>query len=150
MKNFSDIIGNESRDLPACSAVPQPTAQPAACPTQVQCCSLFCQKKIKNYKCNVILVVCFPQITLFQSISVYTINFEKRLIFQYLIFPSAVTGWRCRGRRYSCCQRTHETASLTEVGGSECHHHAILGRFHSKRPRSAVGMCVGHAGVTAG
>ena len=28
MKNSSDIIGNRARDLPACSAVPQPTALP--------------------------------------------------------------------------------------------------------------------------
>jgi hypothetical protein len=26
MDNFKDIIGNRTRDLPACSAVPQPTA----------------------------------------------------------------------------------------------------------------------------
>jgi len=26
MKNFNDTIGNRTRDLPACSAVPQPTA----------------------------------------------------------------------------------------------------------------------------
>jgi hypothetical protein len=26
MKNSDDIIGNRNRDLPACSAVPQPTA----------------------------------------------------------------------------------------------------------------------------
>ena len=26
MKNFSDTIGNRTRDLPVCSAVPQPTA----------------------------------------------------------------------------------------------------------------------------
>ena len=26
MKNSSDTIGNETRNLPACSAVPQPTA----------------------------------------------------------------------------------------------------------------------------
>ena len=31
MTNSSDTIGNLTRDLPACSAVPQPTAQPAAC-----------------------------------------------------------------------------------------------------------------------
>jgi len=30
MKNFSDIIGNRTRDLPAFSAVPQPTAPPLA------------------------------------------------------------------------------------------------------------------------
>jgi len=30
MKNSSDIIGNRTRDLPTCSAVPQPTAPPRA------------------------------------------------------------------------------------------------------------------------
>jgi len=30
MKNSSDTIGNRTRDLPACSAVPQPTASPRA------------------------------------------------------------------------------------------------------------------------
>jgi hypothetical protein len=30
IKNSSDIIGNQTRDLPACSAVPQPTAQQRA------------------------------------------------------------------------------------------------------------------------
>ena len=31
-KSYNDTIGNRTRDLPACSAVPQPTAPPAACP----------------------------------------------------------------------------------------------------------------------
>ena len=30
MKNSSDTIGNRTRDLPACSAVPQPTVPPRA------------------------------------------------------------------------------------------------------------------------
>jgi len=30
MKNSNDTIGNRARDLPACSAVPQPTAPPLA------------------------------------------------------------------------------------------------------------------------
>jgi len=30
MKKFNDNIGNRTRDLPACSAVPQPTALPRA------------------------------------------------------------------------------------------------------------------------
>jgi hypothetical protein len=30
MKNSSDTIGNQTRDLPACSAVPQPNASPRA------------------------------------------------------------------------------------------------------------------------
>jgi hypothetical protein len=28
MKNLNDPIGNQTRDLPTCSAVPQPTAPP--------------------------------------------------------------------------------------------------------------------------
>jgi hypothetical protein len=35
MKNSNDIIGNRSRDLPSCSAVPQPTAPPRAPPGKV-------------------------------------------------------------------------------------------------------------------
>ena len=72
-----------------------------------------------------------------------------RLIFQYLFFPSAVTGWRLRSRRYTCCQLTHELASCTEIRGKECHHQAIFGRYQSKRPGSAVDMCVGHAPISA-
>ena len=30
MKNSNDTIGDRTRDLPACSAVPQPTAPPRA------------------------------------------------------------------------------------------------------------------------
>jgi len=30
MKNSNDTIGNRTRDLPACSALPQPTASPRA------------------------------------------------------------------------------------------------------------------------
>jgi len=30
MKNSNDTIGNRTRDLPACSAVPQPTVPPRA------------------------------------------------------------------------------------------------------------------------
>ena len=32
MKNCNDTIGNRTRDLPTCSAVPQPTAPPCALP----------------------------------------------------------------------------------------------------------------------
>ena len=35
MKISNDTIGNRNRDLPTYSAVPQPTAPPAACPTHV-------------------------------------------------------------------------------------------------------------------
>ena len=33
MKNSSDTIGNRTRSLPTCTAVPQPTVPPAACPS---------------------------------------------------------------------------------------------------------------------
>jgi len=33
MKNSNDTIGIRTRDLPACSAVPQPTAPPTNCTT---------------------------------------------------------------------------------------------------------------------
>jgi hypothetical protein len=35
MKNSKDTIGNQTRDLPTCSAVPQPTAPPRA-PNQIE------------------------------------------------------------------------------------------------------------------
>ena len=35
MKNSSDAIGNRTRDLPTCSAVPQPTAQLRASPPEI-------------------------------------------------------------------------------------------------------------------
>jgi len=34
MKNSYDTIGNRTRDLPDCRAVPQPTASPVACPLE--------------------------------------------------------------------------------------------------------------------
>ena len=36
MRNTSDTIGNRTRDLPACSAVPQPTAPPRTPPELIQ------------------------------------------------------------------------------------------------------------------
>ena len=41
MKNSSDTIGNPTRDLPACSAVPQPTAPPRALLSQQICSRKF-------------------------------------------------------------------------------------------------------------
>jgi hypothetical protein len=40
MKNSSDTIGNRTRNLPTCSAVPQPTAPPAACPNVIRSCEI--------------------------------------------------------------------------------------------------------------
>ena len=36
LKNSNDVVGNRTRDLPACSAVPQPTAQPCALNKEVR------------------------------------------------------------------------------------------------------------------
>ena len=41
MKNSNDTIGNRTRDLPACSAVPQPTAPPRT-PTVLHDIGLMC------------------------------------------------------------------------------------------------------------
>jgi hypothetical protein len=46
MKNSSDTIGNQTRDLPACSIVPQPTAPPRAPETEdkEQSINFFCHQ----------------------------------------------------------------------------------------------------------
>jgi hypothetical protein len=36
MKNSIETIGNRTRDLPVCTAVPQPFAPPAACPSHCE------------------------------------------------------------------------------------------------------------------
>jgi hypothetical protein len=52
MKNSNDTIGNQTRDVPACSAVPQPTASPRA----KQECSVDITKRIsvtlQIFKCH--------------------------------------------------------------------------------------------------
>jgi len=54
MKNSSDTIGNRNRDLPACSAVPQPAALPRA-PVEVysvgillMCVGLWAHMEVKG------------------------------------------------------------------------------------------------------
>jgi hypothetical protein len=41
MKYYNDTIGNRTRDLTACSAVPQPTAPPPACPQSLKVVNIF-------------------------------------------------------------------------------------------------------------
>ena len=41
MKNSNDTIGNRTRDLPTCSAVPQPTALPRALTLHVENYDLY-------------------------------------------------------------------------------------------------------------
>jgi len=43
MKKSNDTIGNQTRDLPACSAVPQPTAPPHATVSQVYYLMFMCR-----------------------------------------------------------------------------------------------------------
>jgi hypothetical protein len=60
MKKSSDTIENRSRDLPVCSAVPQPTAPPAACPVSceveteylhiIYCLDKKCNTKIDGWR----------------------------------------------------------------------------------------------------
>jgi hypothetical protein len=58
-KNSNDVIGNRSRDLSTCSAVPQPTAPPRATDDNDNDNS---NNIIKSaYKCNWQLVVLFEQ-----------------------------------------------------------------------------------------
>jgi hypothetical protein len=53
MKNSNDTIGNGNHDLPACSAVPQPTA-----PSRAPVCFVLYDSQYRKYcvnelKCNV-------------------------------------------------------------------------------------------------
>jgi hypothetical protein len=53
MKNSCDTIGNPTRDLPACSAVPEPTAPPRApsyCSTLTYLAAHKISKKKKRVK----------------------------------------------------------------------------------------------------
>ena len=50
MINSNDTIGNRNRDLPVCSAVPQPTAPPAACPSLPYKRQYDKEHKINKYK----------------------------------------------------------------------------------------------------
>ena len=56
MKKSNDIIGNRTRDLSACSAVPQPTAPPAACPIYIfitlRCIYIYIYILMSEYFCS--------------------------------------------------------------------------------------------------
>jgi len=43
MKNSSDTIANQARDLPTCSEMPQPPALPASCP-QSRSIRIYCSR----------------------------------------------------------------------------------------------------------
>jgi hypothetical protein len=48
MKNSNNTIGNRTRDLPACSAVPQPSAPPRA--SNVACTRVFSERSVFGEK----------------------------------------------------------------------------------------------------
>jgi hypothetical protein len=51
VKNFSDTIGNQTRDVPVCSAGPQPTAPPRAHIYMVHFKKVFlCLLKVPRHK----------------------------------------------------------------------------------------------------
>ena len=52
MKNYSDTIGNQTRDLPTCSAVSQPTALPRAPFLIVYCSEITCDFLFSTSKCK--------------------------------------------------------------------------------------------------
>jgi hypothetical protein len=55
MKNSNDTIGNRTRDLPACSAVPQSTAPPRAPPVREPFVfGIYCFPVLKRYELLVI------------------------------------------------------------------------------------------------
>ena len=62
MKNSNDTIGNQTRDLPVCSAVPQPTALPAACPQYLRCTRRILNGILLMLHRNFVLFLMFNQI----------------------------------------------------------------------------------------
>ena len=58
MKNSSDTIGNRTRDLPACSAVPQPTEPPGAAMTPQCIFQLLVQEEVMLFEADCWLCVC--------------------------------------------------------------------------------------------
>ena len=109
MKNSKDKIGNRTRDLPACSAVPEPTALPRApnlnsTVSRVSGCRLRVDKvqfpletgiiifgTMSMYnckgkkKCNIVSVYRTLRFTR-GSVSLYTVAWEIRVLL-YTVFP---------------------------------------------------------------
>ena len=76
MKNYNDTIGNRTRNIPACSAVPQPTAPPSApvC-TNSRCVlnrmwatELLLEPKFSDFKIFVYTDVQRNEVRLWQSV----------------------------------------------------------------------------------
>jgi len=78
MKKSNETIGNRTRDLPACSAVPQPTAPPCALIFMLVCGKYYLCWNLANISlCQYLATIYFCQCL--ASISVY-----QRLTTTYL------------------------------------------------------------------
>jgi hypothetical protein len=77
MKNSSDSIGNRTRDLPACSAVPQPTAPPRA-PKLIQIHYTYKENKIHSK----ITFIFQTQLDYFQNTTALLHSLSLRPIFR--------------------------------------------------------------------
>ena len=91
MKNSNDTLGNRTRDVPACSTVPQPTAPPAACPHIIQChkISQNCKHTWSRPFCGIILhILPYTQLLTAQKVDV---NYIKLKIIKVLLHWSY--GW---------------------------------------------------------
>jgi hypothetical protein len=85
MKNSNETIGKRTRDLPACSAVPQPTAPPAACPLCID------HKHILTFSARGIKKLnCFSGFHEFQ-LEAFILNLSKNL--------ELCENWRSTGHR---------------------------------------------------
>ena len=81
MKNSSDTIRNQTRDLPACSAVPQPTALP--CTDVIECndgCQVFRNHYIEHVKfIRPRLIMNMPQVNLL-AFAMFRRKHDRKLI----------------------------------------------------------------------
>ena len=69
IKNSNDTIGNRTRDLPACSAVPQPTAPPRAPRYYVSSCNINTFFKKSSHIYLVITLATLPEIVNVASVT---------------------------------------------------------------------------------
>jgi len=82
MKNSNDTIGNRTRDLPTCRAVPQPTAPPRA-PSCLTYIGIY-RPSVLNYPLNTVLLLSTNHIRIVRSV---------RLCQSMLLFREVAT-WR--------------------------------------------------------
>ena len=112
MKN-SNNIGNRTRDLPACSAVPQPTVPLVACPSRLKI-----PKQIPNIPRDITVIFVRQLSVLEQSTNCfYCCLVSERSV--YLQFPLDITNYfRCSSMEESLGHEGHESGLFSM--GSFC------------------------------